>query len=76
MTAQKAPSLEQQRQEVLDRLQAQRERIALQLAPVAQRPPGYPRSFLMRLILSRPELVVTVLAFIVSRFMQRRPPSP
>lgn len=61
MTTDDAPSLAAQREEIRDRMRAQRQRIALELRPATPAQNVFPRSFTMRLLMRRPELVGSVL---------------
>jgi hypothetical protein len=60
-----ATELADQRQEIRERLQAQRQRIALQLAQTGEPPSGYPRSMTMRFFIRRPELLLRLAALMV-----------
>ena len=61
MSADDAGSLAGQREELRDRLRAQRQRIALELAPAEPSQDAFPRSLTMRVLIRRPELIVRLL---------------
>jgi hypothetical protein len=61
-----------QRQEIRDRLLAQRQRIAQQLAPGGDARGVYPRSMTMRLLIRRPELLARLLGVIADRLTRKR----
>jgi len=60
VTAGEEPSLADQRQSMREQLQAQRQRIAEQLAPGADAG-RFPRSFTVRLLVRQPELLFRLL---------------
>ena len=61
MTQVREPSLGAQRQELRNRLQAQRRVIARQLRTGSGTPPEFPRSMSMRLLTQRPQLIYKIL---------------
>jgi hypothetical protein len=65
-------TLAEQRQEIRERLRAQRHRIARQLAPAGEAQSLYPRSMTMRLLIRRPDLVARLLALIAGRLIRSR----
>jgi hypothetical protein len=61
VTAGSEPTLAEQRQSMREQLHVQRQRIAEQLAPGADVQGRFPRSVTMRLLMSRPELLLRLL---------------
>ena len=61
MSSDFARSLADQREELRDRMRAQRERIALELAPADPSQVVFPRSMTMRLLIRRPDLIARLL---------------
>jgi hypothetical protein len=64
-------SIAARRDEIRDRLRAQRQQIAEQLGPVPESD-GYPRSQLMRFLTRRPGVAVTAIAELVALFAGAR----
>jgi CHASE1-domain containing sensor protein len=65
------PSWGEQRVALCRELQAQRERIALQLGPGASAQSGYPRSMTMRLLGQRPGTLFSLAASLIAMFRAR-----